>query len=76
MGFEIPFGMDDEVQVPGAGRGYWAEMPGIVTGDSTEQGDDDLCGVDQPGSCAYADKYTAAAIGLEGGAVFEREEFA
>ena len=75
MGFEIPSGMDDEVQVPGAGRGCWAEMPGIVTRDSAEQGDDDLCGVDQPRPRAYADQYTSPVIGIEGGAVSEGEEF-
>ena len=50
-------------------------MPGIVTGDSAEQGDDNLRGVDQPRPRAYADQYTAAVIGIEGGAVSEGEEF-
>jgi len=50
-------------------------MPGIVKGDSAEQGDDDLCGVDQPRPRAYADQHTSAVIGIEGGAVSEGEEF-
>ena len=43
--------------------------------DSDEQGDEDLCGIDQPGSCAYADQYSATDIGVASGAVSEREEF-
>ena len=76
MGSEVPPGVDDEVQVSGAGRGDRAEVQGIIEGDSAEQGDDDLCGVDQPRSRAYADQYSTADIGIEGGAVSEREEFA
>ena len=76
MGSKIPFGMDDEIQIPGTWRGSRDSLSRIVEGDSEEQGDDDLCGVDQPRPCAYADKYTAAVIGIEGGAVFEGEEFA
>ncbi len=44
--------------------------------DSDEQGDDDQCGVNQPGSCAYANQYSAADIGIPSCAVSEGEEFA
>ena len=51
-------------------------MSRVAARDSDQQGDDDLCGVNQPGSRAYADRDTAAAIGISSGAVSEGEEFA
>ena len=50
-------------------------MSGVVARDCDQQGDDYLCGFYQPGSCAYADQYSASAIGISSGAVSEREEF-
>ena len=50
-------------------------MSGVVTRDCDQQGDDYLCGFYQPGSCAYADQYSASAIGISSGAVSKREEF-
>ena len=76
MGFEVSLGMDDEIPIPGTGRGYRAEVPGIVAGDSAEQGDDDLCGVDQPRPYPYADRDTAADLRVTCGPVSEGEEFA
>src|ERR1035438_1692022 len=35
----------------------------------------DLCRVDQPRSCPYADRDSAQRIGVAGGAVYEGEEF-
>jgi len=51
-------------------------VPRAAARDSNEQGDDDLCGVNQPGSCAYANQYSAADIGIPSCAVSEGEEFA
>ena len=51
-------------------------MSGVIARDRDEQGDGDLCGLHQPGSRAYADRDTAAAIGISSGAVSEGEEFA
>lgn len=50
-------------------------MPGTAKGDRSEQRDDHLNGVDQSGPYAYADRDTAAAIGIEVGALSERGEF-
>ena len=67
--------MDNEVSLSGAGRRCRAEMPGAAARGGDEQRDDHLCGLDQPGSCAYADWDTATVIGIESGTVFERQEF-
>ncbi len=50
-------------------------MQGVVAGDSDEQGNADLCGLDKSGSCAHADRDTATALGIESCAIFEGEEF-
>ena len=68
--------MDYEISLSGAGRRCWGASAGVVARDQPESGDDDLCGSDQPGSCAYADRDTAVPIGIEGGAIFEGQEFA
>jgi hypothetical protein len=67
--------MDDEVSVSGTGRRYRASLSRVAAGDSDEQGDEDLCWINQPGSCAYANRHTAADIGIAGGAVSLGEEF-
>ena len=51
-------------------------MPGVAARDSAGQGDDDLRGIDQPGSRAHADRDTAAVVGVQSGAIFEGQEFA
>ena len=51
-------------------------MQGITARDSDEQGNDDLCGINQPGSRTYADWDPAAVIDISSGAVSEGEEFA
>ena len=51
-------------------------MSGVIARDCNEQGDGYLCGFKQPGSCPYADRYSAAAIGVTSGPVSEGEEFA
>ena len=76
LGLQVSSGMDNEVSVSGTGRRYRAPVSRVAARDSDEQGDDDLCGIHQPGSCAYANKYSAAAIGFASGAVSEGEEFA
>ncbi len=76
MGLQIPSGMDNEVSVSSAGRGCGAELPRIAPRGCDEQRDDHLCGLDQPGSCAYADWNTATAIGIESSAVPEGQELA
>ena len=51
-------------------------MSGVAEGDCAEQGDANLCGVGEPGSCAHADRDTAADLGVTGGTIFEGQEFA
>jgi len=51
-------------------------MPGIAARDSAQQGNGDLCGVNQPGSCAHADRDSTEFVGVQGGAVSEREKLA
>lgn len=46
-------------------------MPGVISGDCSKQRGGNLCGVDQPRPSAYADRDTAAVIGVEGGAISE-----
>lgn len=68
--------MDNQIPLPGIGRGCWPKGERIAQRDSAEHGTDDLCGIDQSGSRAHADRDTAPHISIEGGAVPEREEFA
>ena len=51
-------------------------MPRVAARDSAKQGDGDLRGVGKPRSHPSTDRHCAAALGIEGGAVPEREEFA
>ena len=51
-------------------------MSRVASRDSNQQGDDNLCGVNQPGSCASAAQYSAPAIGIPSGPVSDGEEFA
>ena len=67
--------MDNEVSVSGTGRRYRATVSRVAARDSDEQGDDDLCGINQPGSCTYANQYSSSVISVASGAVSEREEF-
>ena len=76
VGLQVPSGVDAEVSVSGAARRCGSTMPGVAAGDSLEPGDGDPRGVDQPGSCAYADRDTAVYLRVAGSAVPEREEFA
>jgi hypothetical protein len=66
---QVPPGMNDKVSLSGTWRRYRAALSRVTARDSDEQGDDDLCGFNQPGSCAYADQYTAPVIGITSGAV-------
>ena len=67
--------MDNKVSLSGTGWRCWSAMQGVAERDSDQQGDDDLCGINQPGSCAYVDRYSAPAIGIPSGPVSEGEEF-
>ena len=51
-------------------------MPGVAKGNSNQQRNADLCGVDQSRSRAYADWDSATALGIKGGAVSKGKEFA
>lgn len=51
-------------------------LPGVIARDCANKGDGDLRGVDQPGSCPYADRDSATVVGIEGGTVFQGQEFA
>jgi len=51
-------------------------MSRAVTRDCDQQGNADLCGVYQSGSCAHADRDTTPALGIESCAVLEGKEFA
>ena len=46
MGLQIPSGMDDEVPLSGVGGRCGLAMSRVAQGDSDEQGDDNLCGLD------------------------------
>lgn len=69
MGLQISFGINHEVPVSGLGRGCAASNEGLAAGYSTEPGDDDLCRVCESESCAFADRDTAAHIGVASGAI-------
>ena len=49
-------------------------MSRVVAGDSAQQGDDSLCRIDQSRSCAYADRNSSQSVGIESGAILEREK--
>ena len=76
LGLQVPSGLDDEVSVPGIGRRRRPPLPRVAARDSDQQGNDDLCRVNQPGSYSYADQHSAPIIGIASGAVPEGEEFA
>ena len=60
--------MDNEIPISGIGWRCRDAMPRIAERDRDEQGDDDLCEVNKPRSCARADQYTAASTDIEGSA--------
>lgn len=68
--------MDHEISLSGAGGRCGVTGARAAAGDFAEHGDDDLCGGNQPRSCASSDRDTAKRIGIEGGAISERKEFA
>ena len=74
LGLQIPPGMDNEVSVSSAERRGRPEMSGTAEGNSNQQRDADLCGVDQSRSRAYADRDSTAAVCIQGGAVPEGQE--
>ena len=76
LGLQIPLGVDDEVSISGTRWGSRATLPGVAERDSDEQGNADLCRQHQPRPRAYADRDTAAALGIESGAISEGKEFA
>ncbi len=51
-------------------------MPRVTARDSEKSGDADLRGIGEPRSRPSSDRDPAADIGVTGGAVFKREEFA
>ncbi len=76
MGLQISSGVDNEVPLSGLSGRRWTKGEGIAPRDSAEHGVDDLRGLDQSRPCAYADRDTAAHIGIEGGAVPEGKKLA
>lgn len=68
--------MDDGVPLPDVGWRCPASIPGVVGGGITLQRDDDLRGLDQPGSCADVDGDTGEFVGVQSGTVSEMEELA
>ena len=50
-------------------------MQGIVARDCAKPRNDHLCGCNQQGSCAYADRNTAELVSIQGGPVSERGKF-
>ena len=60
----------------GTRRRSRAKVPGVAKGNSNQQRNPDLCGVDQSRLCAYADWDSTAAVCIQGGAVSEGQEFA
>ena len=76
LGLQIPSGVDDEVSIPGTRWRSRAKVPGVTKGNSNQQRNADLCGVDQSRSRAYADWDSATALGIKGGAISKGKEFA
>ena len=76
LGLQIPSGLDDEISIPGTRWRSRAKVSGVAKGNSNQQGNADLCGVDQSRSRAYADWDSATAFGIEGCAVSKGKEFA
>ena len=68
---QMPSGVGDKVPVSGAEWRYMSALSRVAARDSDQQGDDDQCGFNQPGSCAYTNQYTAAVISIAIGAVSE-----
>jgi hypothetical protein len=67
--------VDHKVSVSGVdGEGGYASSR-IAAGNLAGIEDDDTCWGDQSGSCAYADLDSTERVGIESGAVLEREEF-
>ncbi len=50
-------------------------MSRVVARDCAKQRDDHLCGSNQQGSRAYADRHSTEFVCIQGGSVSEREEF-
>jgi len=76
MGLQIPRSLGDEVSLSDIGRRCWFALPGIASRDSEKQGDDHLCRLNKPRSCAHADWNSAQSVSIKGGPVSQREGFA
>ena len=76
MGLQIPRSLGDEVSLSDIGRRCWFALPGIASRDSEKQGDDHLCRLNKPRSCAHADWNSAKSVSIKGSAVSQGEEFA
>ena len=76
LGLQVSHRVDHKVSISCAGRRRRAAGAGVAAGDRAGARDDHLRWVDQSRPRAYADRDTAASIGVSGGAVPQGEEFA
>ena len=76
LGLQVSHRVDHEVPISGDGRRCGAEGPRTATRNCAGSRDEDLCRVDQSGSCAYADWDTTASVGVTSGAIPQGEKLA
>src|ERR1700677_561178 len=69
LGLQVSHRVDHEVPVSGDGRRCGAEGSGTATRNCAGSRDEDLCRVDQSGSCAYANWDPTASVGVTSSAI-------
>src|ERR1700677_2111082 len=74
LGLQVSHRVDHEVPISGDGRRCGAEGPRTATRNCAGSRDEDLCRVDQSGSCAYADWDPTASAGVTSGAIPQGEK--
>ncbi len=75
MGLQVPCGVDYQVSVSCVDGEGGDSSSGIVARNLAGAEVDDSCWGDQSRSCPYADLDPAERVGIESGAILEREEF-
>src|SRR5208337_4148932 len=74
LGLQVSYRVDNKVPISCAGRGCRATGAGVAAGNRAGARDDHLRWSDQSRPRAYADRDTAASVGVLGGAVSEGQE--
>ena len=76
LGLQVSYRVDNEVPVSCVGGRCRATGAGVAAGNRAGARDEHLRWSDQSRSCAYADRDTAASVGVSGGAISQRQELA